>query len=406
MYFRLKSNHTGHGGTTNTNYDSYRRFVLQDIQKLMTGDITAASGLNGTVFDRGSSVVTGSAPTAGIYSLRASDSLAYSSNDNWFQVKKYHHGKVLNSSFNASRTISMRWQDAWPIGGAIGTPDSTSSGLGTTNAFPRNDLKNFVGSTSTSTTACYGYDTPGYLYEINGIINDGVFAVTCKYGQADTSWSLSMCVVDQEYQPNMDDHFFSENSNYCPTQYWGFAEYNLEANNGPSLISDNTYRSGTTFGSIHRRGRAGTSNSTSNSSNDFHYGYYDTDVYQNQYESIFPCPWFDMPERAPVAGGNSGYIMQPLMKFGRHGLANTPTTNFHKDYKEYSMLRGVWRTNDNSFYTGERVTDSSGRSYRAMRLHKCGASSTVSTQGYLAGYVYNYPHSRSAVYLFPEDGQI
>ena len=65
---------------------------------------------------------------------------------------------------------------------------------------------------------------------------------------------------------------------------------------------------------------------------------------------------------------------------------------------------GIWRTGDQTFYTGERVTDAEGNAYRAFRVYKVGASDTSST-AYTQGWNYANPYTKSAVYLFPEGGQ-
>lgn len=405
MFFKLISAHTGFGGANNTGYDSYRRYVLEDIQKIITGTITSTSGLQSLVFNTGASVITGSAPTSGIYSLYAADSKSYSSTDNWFQVKKFHHGKVINSNFNAYRVLGMRWQDSWGIGSTMGS-HATSSATGITNAFPGNGQYNPINNSSSTYANTANYDLPSYLYSITGIINDAVFAIQMKYGNTDNVYYESMVMVDNEYQPNLDDHYLTVNQYYCPTMYMGFSDRNLDANNGPNGTSTTGRRDGQVIGSIQTHGNdySGANHSPSYTSAD-HMGFMGTQIYENSYQSIFPCPWFDMPDRYPLANGNSGYIMQPLMKYGRHGIVNVPDRAYHKDYKEFSMLRGMWRSNDNGFGTGERITDDTGRSYRAFRLHKTSTHDPNST-AYDEGYGYSRPNSRSAVYLFPEDGQI
>jgi len=405
MFFKLISNHTSYGGSSNAAYDNYRQYVLKDIQEIITGSITSTSSLQTLVFNRDASVITGSAPTSGIYSLYAADSKSYSSNDNWFQVRKYHHGKVINSSFNAYRVLGMRWQNEWGIGTTMGS-HATSSATGITNAYPGQNQYNVINNSSSTYSSVHGYDRPSNVYSITGIVNDAVFAIQFKYGNVDNTYYESMVMVDNEYQPNLDDHFRSVNQYYCPTMYMGFSDTNLDANNGPNMTGTSGHRGGQVIGSIQNHGNdySASNNSSSYTTAD-HMGYFGTQVYERDYQSIFPSPWFDMPDRYPLANGNSGYIMQPLMKYGRHGIVNVPNRAYHKDYKEFSMLRGMWRSNDNGFYTGERITDDTGRSYRAFRLHKCSANSETS-DAYDEGWSYSRPNARSAVYLFPEDGQI
>ena len=64
---------------------------------------------------------------------------------------------------------------------------------------------------------------------------------------------------------------------------------------------------------------------------------------------------------------------------------------------------GIWRTGDDTFFTGERVTDGDGNAYRAFRAYKVG-SPTTSNTGFTYNWGYAQEHSRSAVYLFPESG--
>jgi len=59
-------------------------------------------------------------------------------------------------------------------------------------------------------------------------------------------------------------------------------------------------------------------------------------------------------------------------------------------------MMNFYRTNDDSFYTGERVTDADGNVYRAFRIHKCGGQGDH--------WNYNAAVSKNATYLFPEGG--
>ena len=265
------------------------------------------------------------------------------------------------------------------------------------------------GNGNTTSSPMYGYDYPSYVDRIEGIMNDAVLVIQVKYsgGTGGNQYpSQTMIIVDTEYQPNIDDHMRSQYQYWCPTAYMAFTERFLEDNNTESYTSSND-RSGSVVGMVQTSGQSHQNeNQYASSSSAYHMGYYSTNFNDYNYSSFFPPPWFDMPDRAPAAGGNSGYIMQPLMYYGRHGSVMTSGNFYHKNYKEFSALRGMWRTNDNSFFTGERVTDDKGRNYRAMRLYKTGFVNTSATGYGTAGHSYSYAHSRSATYLFPESGQL
>tara|TARA_Y100000289_G_C3923001_1_gene151584 strand:+ start:248 stop:1465 length:1218 start_codon:yes stop_codon:yes gene_type:complete len=405
MYFKLVGNHTGNGGTQNLAYDSYRQYMMADLHDVLIGNITSASGL-GFSFNTASSVITGTRPSTGIYS-NVHDGNS-SSTDPFFQIKKRHHGYLQNNSWDASRIIGLRWQDSYGIGACMGS-HSTATVSGISNAFPNSNQYSFEGNGNTTSSPMYGYDYPSYVDRIEGILNDAVMVIQVKYsgGSGGNQYhSQTMIIVDTEYQPNIDDHMRSQYQYWCPTAYMGFTERFLEDNNTESYTSSSD-TSGNVVGMIQTSGQSHQNeNQYASSSSAYHMGYYSTNFNDYNYSSFFPPPWFDMPDRAPAAGGNSGYIMQPLMYYGRHGSVMTQGNFYHKNYKEFSALRGMWRTNDNSFFTGERVTDDKGRNYRAMRLYKTGFVNTSATGYGTAGHSYSYAHSRSATYLFPESGQL
>ena len=84
-------------------------------------------------------------------------------------------------------------------------------------------------------------------------------------------------------------------------------------------------------------------------------------------------------------------------------IGNVRLGNDHKDYKEWARLIGMWRTADDSFYSGERVVDGDGNAYRAFRVYKVGGLDTSGT-GWTYEWGPDHAHSNSAVYLFPEGG--
>jgi len=126
-----------------------------------------------------------------------------------------------------------------------------------------------------------------------------------------------------------------------------------------------------------------------------------TNTAYSSYASVFPPSWYEVHGRSPLANGDKGFVMQPLLFVPQIGL--TPTANSHRDYKEWARLIGIWRTADDSFYSGERVLDGDNNAYRAFRAYKVSGQNT-SSDGYTYQWQYYQAHSKSAVYLLPEGG--
>ena len=83
---------------------------------------------------------------------------------------------------------------------------------------------------------------------------------------------------------------------------------------------------------------------------------------------LFTPPWGEILGTTPISNGNKGFVMQPLLYKINYGQVMTyPTYNYsHLDYKENARLMGIWRTGDQTFYTGERVTDAEGNVYESI----------------------------------------
>ena len=165
-------------------------------------------------------------------------------------------------------------------------------------------------------------------------------------------------------------------------------------------------RKGNLFGKTQCFGRRYPNGYTSSDSytSGYHMGSMTTQKVYSRYQSIYPPPWTEIDGTSPISNGNRGFIMQPLLSMGNFGLVNTNGTSSygHIDYKESARLMGMWRTGDQTFFTGERVTDAEGNAYRAFRVYKVGGDNTGTT-GY-DYWNYDHHHSRSTVYLFPEGG--
>ena len=406
MYFKLVSNGTSFGGPNNTNYASYRRYVLEDLRGVIMGSITSTSGLNTTVHNTSSSVITGTRPSTGIYhetGCNRNTSSSATSDDYFIQFYKRHHGYLQdNTNADMQRAVHIRSEGTYSLFPRMGT-DVTNSVTGINNDFP-NSLNGWLDAGSTYDPSA-GYTTPYYWHSLEGILNDKVFVLKLNMSPLGSSYSdMIFIMADQEYQANYDNHTRAQFQYHCPTVAIYHSEFNLESNNTVGSTSTSGKRAGNNIGKVQRFGRYyPTGNNSSDSyTSSYIMGQYSTNTTYDSYNSLFPPPWYEILGRTPVANGNAGFVMQPLLYVPHIGLPVT-ANYYHSDYKEFSRLMGIWRTGDDTFYSGERVTDGDGNAYRAFRAYKVG-SPTSSDTGYTYSWGYSQEHSRSAVYLFPEAG--
>lgn len=393
MYFKLVSNHTGWGGTTNTNYTSYRRYFLDDIKKVIMGTVTSTNNLNSSgisIFNKSASVITGSQPSSGMYTVSAHNTTSNgSSYDQYFTIDKRHHGYLEDNTFGAKRQIYCRMFNNWGLSFKMSTHSNTG------NCVPGPTY----GWTEASGTA-YGaeyniIDTPNEIYSIEGVVNDKVFIVAVRKDNLTSSYGWNFAMIDQEYHPTLDNYLYNQNNYHCPTVLFSTFDQNLEAD---MTVGRTHTTADVKWLYIGKSQTIGENHSGYNIPNyGFEYrmaGYQHTNVQIGDRPTINPRPWFEMPKRLPTANGGNAYMIQPLLYEGTYGTVDTANT--HYDYKAFSRLMNFYRTNDEAFYTGERVTDGDGNVYRAFRMHKCGG-----VQSYWAP---GNSNSRSACYLVPEGG--
>lgn len=406
MYFKLVSNGTQFGGPNNVNYASYRRYVLEDLRGVIMGTITSTSGLNSTVHNASASTITGSRPTTGIYhetGCNRNTGSSATSDDYFFQFYKRHHGYLQdNTNADMQRAVHIRSEGTYALFPRMGT-DVTNSVTGINNDFP-NSMNGWLDGGSTYDPSA-GFTTPYYWQSVEGIINDKVFVLKLNMSPLGAGYpDMIFIMADQEYQANYDNAQRATHQYHCPTVAIYHAEFNLESNNTVGSTSTSGKRAGNNIGKVQKFGRYypnGTNSSDSYTSS-YMMGNYTTNTVYDSYNSLMPPPWYEILGRTPVGSGNAGYIMQPLLFVPHHGLPIT-ANYYHSDYKEFARLMGIWRSADDGFFSGERVTDGDGNAYRALRAYKVG-SPTSSNTGYNYSWSYSYEHSRSAVYLFPEGG--
>jgi len=390
MYFKLVTNDADFGGSQNLN-ENYRYLAMADLYGVITGSVTNTTGLNSTVFNRSASVITGARPTSGIYATRQTNTnSAASYNDQYFVFRKYHYGKTINSSFNAYREFYFRWVNDW---GQVPRMYShySSNGLPSTNV-----NADWNGNNNTTLGIYQRNDAiANEWYSWEGIVNDKVFLLRSSRANNANDWHWTCSMIDQEYQPNLDDHLLSAYADYCPTVGVWAAETKLELNatNGQTDATNDRKQFLVFKNQVVGENTDGY-NTPANINGQYGTGYYSTNDQQSAYSSFWPPAWHEMPQRIPMANGDNAYMIQPIMYEGDYGT--TIRSNTHRDYKGKARMMNFYRTNDDSFYTGERVTDADGNVYRAFRIHKCG--------GNASHWNYNAAVSKSAVYLFPEGG--
>ena len=406
MYFKLVTDATTFGGAQNLNYNSNRRHFWEDVYDLILGNITSTSGLNSGIFNRGASTITGSRPSSGIYHAANANRNTTSSatNDDYFiQFYKRHHGYLQdNTNANMQRMVHIRSDSNYSWVPRMGT-DGTNSATGINNDFP-NSLNGFLdaGSSYDPSSALF---TPHYWHSLEGIVNDKVLVLRLNCSPYSSSYTdMTFIMADQEYQSNYDTAQRASHQYHCPTVAIYHAEYNLENNNTVGSTSTTGRRAGNHIGKVQSFGKNAINGHNPSDSyiSSYVMGQYTTNTSYDSYQSLLPPPWYEIHGTSPLANGNKGFIMQPLLHVPHHGMVNTNGGD-HRDYKEFARLMGIWRTGDDTFYTGERVTDGDGNAYRAFRVYKTG-SQTTSNTGYTYAWGYSLEHSRSAVYLFPEGG--
>ena len=374
MYFKLFTNHTGYGGTSNLADDGWRRFMLSDLKDIITGTITQTSQLNANVWKTASSVITGQAPSAGIWTAsthNVGSTVTY--NSHYFEVIKKHYGYKTNNSFTANRTFRLHWVDDYGLGPRMTTHTSN-------NSLPGNTGSNWTGSASTTGYHYRFLDTPSSSFCWEGIINDDLLIFIVSKDNAYTSGAniYTFVMADQEYQPTIDDHYLTLNQYYCPTAVGAWSDNNLHSELVGRYYSSTSgahwHQQAWAKSQVYGENKNGVNLAVSNNSQ-YHKGYYSTAAANiGHYASTWPPMWHDMPSGVSIANGDTGYQMWPMYLVSNYGTNSYGygSTGYHYDHRSHGRMMGLWRTNDNSYAMGERVVDASGTAWRAFRSWKCG----------------------------------
>jgi hypothetical protein len=391
-YLKLVMNHTQWGGSTNMSNAAHRWYVMHEIQEFLNGNHTATSDMNSTYINTAASVIindTADRPSANIYrSIAGNNSSAASYNNQYIQFKKYHYGNQetgsTDTNFGSYNYIFIRWYDTYGL--MCRTMDKALS-----QSFPYstgNTAGTWTGDTGTSQWRFPMY--PGQCYAIHVIMTNKMFGMWVEHSNVTTDKFYTHVLTDLEFNPDLMRHTWSGNNFYCPQYTINAADNRLrvDADSSASNTSTTSNSKRLTVGMKHRVGANGIVNPNPSPGSYYHWGYPSTTAAYYYYPSYFPAPWYDMPTQIPVANGDTGYLMQPLTAWPNTGYVNR--NGNHYDYHGYPRMMNIWRTNDEAFGYGERVSKD-GKYYRAFRIHRCGG-----------GYGNHDGLYRNACYLVPE----
>jgi hypothetical protein len=372
MYLKLVFNQTS--STSGSNWGP----ALQTISNFATGTWTSTSQITSTHITKESSVVSGTAPTSGIYTA----SLSSGTTTAYITITKHHYAKGLNGgAFQARSRMFLEWNST--NGFKVSYYDSQGQ-----NAYPRSDAMTYI-SSNTATTGSRWTDGSGAnqdLININGIsvihciITDHVLLIQLQT----TGTSLqkdygTWMIADLEYIPSIDNYAYTSNVRYTPQvfAYWYWPD-TMDQGNGSGVTATNA----TGLYRTQYLDQYGTYRNTIVNTGDFnstiHYGNQTGDSLA---PVMHPRP-MNRVFQVPVTSGDYAHQLIPLMYNGHSDALN----NFGDP--RHSRLMSCFRTSEDLGFTGDMITEGSGN-FRIFRIHKCGNASPASA-------------AFNACYAFPE----
>jgi len=352
--------------------------ALTTISNFATGTWTSTSQITSTHITKESSVVSGTAPTSGIYSATAS------SGSNFFSlsITKRHYAKGLNSgAFQASSIMMLDWNNS--SGFKVQYRDSQNS-----NAYPQSSgSPSYITSNNNSSSPRW-YDANGAvdLVNINGIsvihciITDHVLLIQVQTTGSSVQKDYgTWMIADLEYIPSIDNYAYTSNVRYTPQvfAYWFWPD-TMDRGNGVGTTTANA----TGLYRTNYLDQYGTYRNTLVNSGDWdsttHYG---NQTANSNAPTLNPRP-MNRVYQIPVTSGDYAHQLIPLMYVGH----SDSTDNFGDP--RHSRLMSCYRTSEDLGFTGDMITEGSGN-FRIFRVHKCGNQAPSSA-------------AFNACYAFPE----
>ena len=380
MYVKLVGN-----GASITGGSGAWATLFENIRGLCTGTITSTSQLNNTIINPSQSVITGTAPTSGMYAASSPTSAAAYST---LVLEKYHYARGQNSNAFQARSRVVFYYDT-TFGFRVRYTDNTGA-----NMYPY-ATSDYYSTSSTSTTVSpsnYKFTDANSNYDlinasgisvIHMIITDHIFVFQIQTTGVDTVKDYYTCILsDLEYLPAIDNYAYNSNSRYTPQvfSYWLWlncmdraAAVASAAAAGAAhgvyrqnyLDQFGTFRTTVTGQDVTSSHWAPATNATYN------------------YPVLEGARCANRIYQVPVSSGEFAHQLIPVEYNGHSDL----TDNFGDPRRGKFM--SFYRTSDDVGFTGDLITNGS-QNYRIFRIHKSG--STVITNG-----TYN------ACYAFPEN---
>jgi hypothetical protein len=343
--------------------------------------------------NHGTSFISGTRPTAGIYLAKSAQTAYTSANGSWCSFYKKHYGTGQGSTgYLPQRTINVAYGEAYY---SNYTPHSLNDygfrlNVGTkdySNFYPNTDSWNTHNwssytSTTTNTGSCrVGYDGMNDLSAIHMIVNDTTFMMVVQSSGTSTQIDQGFwCTNDLEHNATYDNFAYDGNSNYCPTPTVWACQGNYMEYATPTVSA----RVDCCFGVCNQQymDRFGTYRNTAmhDSASEYHWGSHTTSY--GDYPMIEPRGKNNVMQLS----GPAGETLHQLVPVQYNG--HSDPTDDQGDPRRGRFMN-FYRTSNNEFNNGDVLLDGTIR-YRVFKCHKTGNNAQESS-------------SQNACYAFPED---
>lgn len=344
------------------------------IANFATGTWTSTSQITSTAIIKESSVISGTAPTSGIYTaIVASGNTTANA-----KITKHHYAKGQNGgTFQAKSIMMLDWNSN--SGFRVRYIDALEG-----NGYPLAGTMKYVSSNNTTNGPRWGSTSSTDLTSIGGIsvihciITDHVLLIQVQTDGDSTikdygTWMLA----DLEHIPSIDNYAYSSNARYTPQAfaYWFWPncmDAGQGSRNGGLTTVTGLYRPQY----LDQFGTYRNTPVTQDVNVNVHYG---NQTANSDAPVMHPRP-MNRVYQIPVTSGDYAHQLIPLMY---NGQSDSPD-GFGDP--RHSRLMSAFRTSEDLGFTGDIITEGSGN-FRIFRIHKCG-SQTPSTATFNACYAF------------------
>lgn len=375
MYIKLVFNGSSNTSGTAANKGSWGS-MFTALGKIITGVWTSTSQIDATSITKESSVISGTAPTSGMYTYSISATTSSAS----LNITKYHYAKGQNAnSFQAKSVMYFEWNTT--NGFKVRYYDALEG-----NGYPVTGTMNYVTS-NIATSSPRWQDGSGAnqdLINMSGIsvihciVTDHVLIIQLQTTGTSTQKDYgTWMIADLEYIPSIDNYAYDSNARYTPQTfaYWFWPD-TMDQGNGVGTTSYNA----TGLYRVNYLDQFGTYRNTPTNGGDAvgtqHYG---NQTANSTAPVMHPRP-MNRVYQIPVTSGDYAHQLIPLMYNGHSDAID----NFGDP--RHSRMMSAFRTSEDIGFTGDIITEGSGN-FRIFRIHKCG-SQNPSTATYNACYAF------------------